>query len=181
MTVRPFLKSPPQGALLATADLRILCSLDTDEQDLKLEMAQRAAVDMLDGYTGRLGRCILRQVWALPLTDGACAVDLPFPDCRDLAVERFDGSTWSAVDGVALTQRGRRVHLSGLPQDRADLHLTCVAGWETPEDVPQNLVQAVGSLVAHLFDYDPRTWAGLSGGELPRNVAMMIAPLVVVA
>lgn len=183
MTARPVLIEAPQGALMSVPELRTLCRVDGPDHDARLEGAQRAAVELLDGYTGRLGRCILPQRWAVPLEGAADMVSLPFPQCRDFVVEARTGDQWAPVESAMVVPGncGTVVAVTDMSEDVGAQRLAFWAGWDTPEDVPSNLVQAVGLLVAHLFDYDPRTWAGLQPGRLPMNVEAMISPLVVLA
>lgn len=178
--MRPFRVEAPQGVLVPVEELRLQVRADTDEQDSLIKAYERAAVDFLDGYTGRLGRCILRQKWALPLVGNPEAVFLPFPDCRELEIKHLDDQgTWSDVEGVSVTQMDDYALLMDLPADQSGLYLTCWAGWETAEDVPENLKQAVRLMVAHWFDPDAdRNVRNIAPGGLPGSVAAMIEPLV---
>lgn len=178
--MRPFRVEAPQGVLVPVEELRQQLRVDTDEQDSLIAAYERSAVDFLDGYTGRLGRCILRQKWALPLLGNPKAVFLPFPDCREFAVERLDDQgAWVQVAGVTVTQMEDHALLVDLPSDKIDLHLTCWAGWTAADDVPENLKQAVRLLVAHWFDPEAdRNVRSIAPGGLPNSVAAMIQPLV---
>ncbi len=177
--MRPFRVEAPQGALVPVEELRQQVRADTDEQDSLIEAYERSAVDFLDGYTGRLGRCILRQKWALPLIGNPEAVFLPFPDCREFAIERLDDrGGWAPVTGVTVTRMEDYALLMDLPGDRTGLHLTCRAGWATAEDVPDNLKQAVRLLVAHWFDNRAAVTTGQAAHQVPMAVDAMIAPLV---
>ena len=181
--MRPFRVEAPQGVLVTWDDedgLAVQCSLETtDERRGLVEGFERAAVAFLDGYTGRLGRCILRQKWALPLIGNPEAVFLPFPDCREFAIEqRDDQGAWSPVDGVTVTRMEDYALLVDLPPDQTGLYLTCWAGWETAEDVPENLKQAVRLLVAHWFDNRAAVATGQTPHHAPLAVDAMIAPLV---
>lgn len=175
MRAAPFQITPPDGPLIPTTDLRGVVRMETDERDGDIEAALSGAVALLDGYRGRLGRCILAQRWALPLVGRAEAVLLPFPDCRDPRVERLVDGAW--VEGAGLFHSGQWVALSDMPDDFTGLHLTVTVGYETPADVPGDIMAAVRLLVAHLFDYDPRAW-GVEVGNLPANVEAMIAAKV---
>lgn len=179
--MRPFQVEAPQGVLVPVNDtLRQQLRVDTDELDGLIASYEKSAVDFLDGYDGRLGRCILRQKWALPLVGNPEAVFLPFPDCRDFAIERLEThGAWVQEAGVTVTQIEDYVLLADLPGDQTGLHLTCWAGWGTAEDVPENLKQAVRLLVAHWFDPDAEKNArSIAPGGLPNSVAVMIQPLV---
>jgi len=177
--MRPFRVEAPAGPLVPVADLRGQVLMDSDEQDNRIAAYERAAVDFLDGYTGRLGRCILRQKWALPLVGNPEAVFLPFPDCREFAIERLDDQgAWAQVAGVTVTRMEDYALLVDLPNDQTGLHLTCWVGWETADDVPENLKQAVRLLVAHWFDNRAAVSTGQAPHPVPLAVDALIAPLV---
>ncbi len=177
--MRPFRVEAPQGVLVPVEELRQQVRADTDEQDSLIEAYERSAVDYLDGYTGRLGRCILRQKWALQLVGNPEAAFLPFPDCREFSIERLDDQgAWSQVDGVTVTRMEDYALLMDLPGDQTGLHLTCWAGWSTADDVPDNLKQAVRLLVAHWFDNRAAVTTGQATHRVPMAVDSMIAPLV---
>ena len=177
--MRPFRVEAPQGVLVPVAELRMQVRADADEQDSLIEAYERSAVDFLDGYTGRLGRCILRQKWALPLVGNPEAVFLPFPDCREFAIEHLDDQgVWSDVVGATVTQVGDTALLVDLPSDQTGLNLTCWAGWETAGDVPENLKQAVRLLVAHWFDNREAVTTGQAAHQMPMAVDAMISPLL---
>ena len=177
--MRPFRVEAPQGVLVDLAELREQVRADTNEQDNLIEAFERSAVAYLDGYTGRLGRCILRQKWALPLVGNPEAVFLPFPDCREFKIERLDDQgAWSDVAGVTVTQMEDCALLMDMPSDQTGLHLTCWAGWETADDVPENLKQAVRMLVGHWFDNRSAVSNGPAPHQVPMAVDAMIGPLV---
>lgn len=181
--MRPFRVVAPQGVLVpwAAADgLAVLCGLEPDDERQGLvEGFERAAVAYFDGYSGRLKRCILRQKWALPLIGNPEAVNLPFPDCREFEIERReDDLSWTPIEDVTIKVERDRVWLTDLPQDSSGLHLTCWAGWETPAEVDQNLVQAVRLLVAHWFDNRSAVSAGPTPHEVPLGVDAMASPLI---
>lgn len=186
--MRPFRVEAPEGVLVpwnSTNGLAIFCGLEVDdERQALIEGFEQAAVDYLDGYSGRLGRCILRQKWALPLTDAAQVVQLPFPDCRDFQIEdRSIEGEWSVVEGTVLdclTLGGipDQVVLTDLPDDHSGLFLTCIAGWETVAEVPDNLKQAVKFLVAHWFEHRSAVSTTGSVSQVPLAFNAMISPLV---
>lgn len=177
--MRPFRVEAPQGALVPIEQLKLQARVETDSEDSLITAFEKSAVDYFDGYTGRLGRCVLRQKWALPLIGEPEAVFLPFPDCREFAVERLDDQgAWSIEAGVTISQDGDCVHLADLPDDQSGFHLTCWAGWETADDVPENLKQAVRMLVAHWYDNRSAVASGDQPHQVPMAVESMISPLL---
>lgn len=178
--MRPFRVEAPEGVLVPVEELRQHVRADTNEEDNLIEAFERSAVDFLDGYTGRLGRCILRQKWALPLDGSSEPVHLSFPDCRDLSIERLDDQgVWSDVAGVTVTQIDDCALIADLPSDKTGLHLTYWAGWDTAADVPANLKQAVRMLVAHWFENRTAVTTGQTAAhQMPMAVEAMIEPLL---
>lgn len=175
--MRPFQLEAPTATLFDASDLHLHLRVDTTEQDPLLSAYIAAAVGYLDGYSGRLGRCILKQKWAFPLNDNTEVVYLPFPDCRDFAVEREQpASTWTALSGVDVQIARDAVFLAELPDDLEGVHLTCYAGWDTPAKVPAPLKQAVRMLVAHWFDNRAEVTVGQAPHQLPAGVEMLISP-----
>lgn len=180
--MRPFRVEAPQGVLVPVDELRQHVREDTNEEDSLIQSYEKAAVAYLDGYSGRLGRCVLRQKWALPLLGNPESVFLPFPDCREFAIERLDDQgVWSDVTGVTVTKMEDYVLLVDMPGDQTGLHLTCWAGWETADDVPENVKQVVRLMVAHWFEYRGVVTAGQTQHQLPLAVEAMIQPLVQVS
>lgn len=143
-----------KGASSGKAQIMCKATLTSLTTDAAGSVGDGIAPDRMagDGYTGRLGRCILRQKWALPLIVQPDVVCLPFPDCREFKVERLVDGVWTEVDAVTLALFENQVSLSEMPDDWEGLHLTCYAGWESADKVPGNLKQAVRLLVAHWFD-----------------------------
>ncbi|MGH1579074.1 head-tail connector protein [Planktotalea sp.] len=184
--MRPVLVIPPEAPLVALSGpdgLQAQCRVDVDEEgasaeDGLLQAFERSAVSYLDGYSGKLGRCILKQKWALPLSDGSHAIFLPFPDCRDFSIERLDSEgNWSDVEGVSIQVGNDAAVFTDLPSDRTGLHLTCFAGWETSNDVPESLKQAVRMMVAHWFLHRETVTPMGNAQHLPMAAQALIAPL----
>ena len=151
--MRPFIVTAPTGDLVSISDL-LDHVVGSPEHSVLISGLQKAAVAHLDGYTGRLGRCILKQKWALPLFDAPDEIYLPFPDCRDFKFEsKNDAGVWSEVLGPSvLPLKLDHLAVSDLPADTSSLYLTCNAGWESVEDVPSDLKLAVSMLVGHWYE-----------------------------
>ncbi|MEO0485276.1 MAG: head-tail connector protein [Pseudomonadota bacterium] len=138
---------------------------------------ERAAVSFLDGYTGRLGRCILDQKWALPLNKRPDVVNLPFPDCRGFAIERKDADSWVEVPGAALQVFEDQVSLSDLPSNADGLFLTFRAGWADASNVPEDYKQIVRLLVAHWFVNRAAVSPSTAATAIPFGAEALISPL----
>ena len=179
--MRPFCVEAPEQPLVTyggTEGLKKHCRCDTDEEQALIEAFEAAAVAWLDGYSGHLGRCVLRQKWALPLMVRQDSVALPFPDCRDFAVERLmpDG-IWSEIEHVSIQADRDYAILTDLPGDRDGLHLTFWAGWNSVDAVPEHLKQVVRMLVAHWYGNRSAVAPGAEHRQLPLSVEAMLRPL----
>jgi hypothetical protein len=177
--MRPFLVEAPDGDVVPVDDaLRTQCRIDGTDHDAALQGYVLAAVAMFDGYQGRLGRCILRQKWALPFTAGTLAVSLPFPDCRGFAIEYKDGGdAWQVLGGPVFEPGFDCVGISDVPDHDGPLYLTFFDGWDTADDVPENLKQAIRQLVA-LWHGAPAAATDQKMHDLPFGVAALVSPLV---
>ena len=178
--MRPVRISAPASPLVTLEDLRQQVRAGTAEEDALLEAYERAAVDWLDGYSGRLGRCILAQTWAMtvPFGSGPALFTLPFPDCRDLTVERPDGAGgWEEFD-AEIQQDGESASVSGLPSDATGYRLKFVAGWSDPSEVPNNLKQAVRFIVTHWSENRSAVISNGTPSAMPFAVEAMISPLI---
>ena len=179
--MRPFLLQEPQGSVIPVEELRDICRVATEESDDYLRSLEKSAVAWLDGYSGRLGRCILSQRWALPLVGQPEAVSLPFPDCRDFKVEEDDGlGNWSGVPDVTTSKRGDHLFLTGLPEDTSSMAVTCTAGWDTAYYVHDGIKQAIRMMVAHWYDNRSAVATGQTPTEVPLGVEALISPMICV-
>lgn len=155
----PFLVTPPSGDILTDADLRRHVQVDDDYNGSSDDMAQlrdfeRAAVSYLDGYTGRLGRCLLTQTWAIELGSTDRCLRLPFPETRDHVFKVKDaGGSWNAMPDGAVAVDGLDVVVCSFPDgvSKAWLHFT--AGSDSPDEVDARAKQILRLLVA-VWDED---------------------------
>ena len=175
--MRPFIVTAPVGDLIDPAELMDHVRGNAEDAAL-LASYQAAAVSYLDGYSGRLGRCLLRQKWAFPLFDAPETVLLPFPDCREFKFERQDAlGAWSDVAGPTITVIARdEFQISDLPDDLDGLSLTCIAGWDTSDETPDGVKQAVKMLVAHWYENRTAVNAGSVASAVPLGFDAMIDP-----
>lgn len=181
--MRPTLAVAPAGVLVpwsGDGGLAAHCSLEEDDERQGLvESYERAAVNYLDGFSGRLGRCILRQKWVVPLSSQPSVIYPPFPDSREFAIERQDEASWVAAAAPAFEVISGCVHLSDYPVDLEGLHLTFWAGWEKSSDVPEDIKQIVRFLVAYWFEgRGDSMGVNLSTHHTPVAVEALLAPLI---
>jgi len=177
--MRPFRVEAPASPLVDLDDLKAHLRFDGPDQDDLITALEAVAVDHLDGYSGRLGRCILRQKWAFPLIGQPHVVPLPFPDCREFKIEHFDGSTtWTDAEGTVVPCPLDTVLLEDMPDDWSGLHLTCYAGAENTAEVKEAIKHAVKLMVSHWFKNTSAVTTDETARELPMGVQTLLSPLI---
>lgn len=97
MTLR--LVTPPVSLPVTLEEAKKQCRVYHDDDDEVILRHIQTAVAELDGRDGYLGRCIMEQTWAMPVTAwwGSETLVLPFADARDIVVTYLD------EDGVEQT------------------------------------------------------------------------------
>lgn len=88
---------PPQGLPVSVEEARRQVRVDGDHEDALLERLIRAATARLDGDKGRLGRCLMPQVWELRLDafPAGGAIELPLAPVIEIVQV-----TYQDLDGV---------------------------------------------------------------------------------
>ncbi|MEN0040484.1 MAG: hypothetical protein AAF764_04020 [Pseudomonadota bacterium] len=186
--MRPRLVTAPASPVVDLTTLKAWLRVEhSDEDDLITELEQ-AAVAVLDGWSGLLGRCLVTQTWALDLVDfvgrmmpkggGACGIELPFPDTSEVVVTYLD------ADGVEQTLDAANVSVvrsggadwavltSQLPDLDPDTNtpvtVTQTCGYGEAGDVPSSLQLAIKATVAQWYDDRAST------GSMPDGAASMV-------
>lgn len=161
---------------------------DFSDDDALLMALAEAAVSHLDGWSGRLGRCMLNQVWRFPWRQWPSSVGVvPLCDVSAVSVRYRDGAdieqtlpaqqfrffpvaTGTAIEWTSAFQ-------SPTIFDRTDaIGVEVTAGYgPQPSSVPRALRTAVIMLAATW--YERREATSESGEqELPFRVRQIIAP-----
>lgn len=154
----PVLVTPPASLPVTLEFVRDRCRISDFVDDVQLEMAIRAAVARLDGFTGVLGRCIMPQTWRVT----ACAGDvvLPMPDVTAATVDDVPVTVTASALGPVVT----------LAAD-GDVEFTCAM----PAGMLDTARVIVLLLVGHW--YARREAAGEALAETPMAVDMLAASL----
>lgn len=162
-------------------------AFSTDD-DTALQAYLDAAVAFLDGRDGRLGRCMINQIWLFDVEEWCPEVALPFPDVSAVTVRYFD------ADDVEQTVAPDQYLLSGgtapsirfvsgfaapaLAIDRIRpivIEMTVGFG-ATADNVPAPLRHAIRMLVGHWFVNREAVAEGAAPGEVPLGFDALIAP-----
>lgn len=174
------------GLELAKTHLRV----DGAAEDALITGYVGAAVAMLDGAAGRLGRALLPQQWTLVLdafpASSTQAIRLPLPPLRQIdEVAYVDGDgvrrvwaaeTYQVVGGRATPARLFPAYGQGWPVARAQpgaVEITFTAGYDA---VPEPIVQAVLLLVGQWYANREAVNVGNIVNELPFAVEALLTP-----
>jgi uncharacterized phiE125 gp8 family phage protein len=178
------IEAPAQLLTVSEVKVHLRLDHDHDHEDLLIRVLIDVAVGWMDGWQGVLGRCILRQTWAIKA--GALAsMALPFPDPQSAVVSYLDAAGASqTVDPSAF--RVRTVRGAGqlvfaetftappLLAGRDDaVTVTAVYGRDA---APAPLKVAVLMLVGHWYRNREAVVTGTTTAEVPMAVQSLIAP-----
>lgn len=159
---RPILTTPP-AELPVDVDLCKQHSVvDYDDDDQLIEGYIHAACGILDGFSGRLGRCIINQTWQVQRVRFERVFHLPVPDVSTVEIsctlttdEAFTVPAASVlVEPVATGTNIRFKRDFSFPALAADTSVSVrfTAGFGGAADVPWPLKVAIMQIVAHLHD-----------------------------
>jgi hypothetical protein len=177
--MRPIRVEAPVGDVVTLDDLRDHCREIDGEHDAKIAAAGKAAVAYLDGYSGRLGRCILQQKWAFPLGTLGQMVSLPFPDCRDFALEYLDeNDAWAVVPNVTFATGFDWVAVDeGGDDQEGQLYLTALSGAVDANGVDDRIKQIIRALTVLWYDTPSTVMKDGKAQAMPHGIETLISSL----
>lgn len=184
MHTKPQRVTPPSNLPLDLATAKQHLSVGFDRHDTLIDGYIAAAVDKLDGPSGKLGRFLCTQVWRTRF-DGITGgiIRLPFIDVQSVVVtyqdevgadQTIDASNYEFV----LETRGasiifyRDFQCPTFDEVPYPVTVTMTVGYGEPEDVPFALKTALMMIVARL--YENREGLGEGVSEIPSGVESMI-------
>ncbi len=150
----------PVSLVEAKAHMRVVSTMDDDS----IRMYLGAAVDLLDGPTGLLGRAICTQTWAwvtpafdsqmrLPIGQASAIVSVQYLDTAGAAQTLSSANYYLAHD--ALGPYLKNTPTGSWPSliDRDDaVTITFTAGFGDAAAVPRNLKAGIMMLASHLYE-----------------------------
>jgi len=182
-----YLVTPPAAQPVNLADIKqhVRRAYSADD-DAMLQAYLDAAVAMLDGKDGILGRCMVTQSWGFDLDQWARTIALPFPDVASATIRYRD------AEGVVQTVAASAYELSsGNPATlwfnddfdfpalsaihRHPISVEFEAGFGDVDAVPAALKQVIRMMAAHWFVNREAVLSGATVGELPLGVATLIS------
>lgn len=181
----------PIGEPVTVEDAREHCRIDGNHEDNLLRALVTSAREHVEAYTGR---SLVSTTWELRMEYFPLSITLPKAPVSSVAqITYIDQSgaqqTLAAnayqlvVDGGIHAQAGRvfKAYDQTWPMTRGhleDVRVRYVAGYGTPNDVPQSIKAAIRLMVGHLYENREATTQG-NLGTLPLGVSALLAPFVV--
>lgn len=157
----PLLVTAPAVVPVDLPSVKAWLRVDYGDEDENIRLMINSAVAYLDGYRGILGRCLINQVWSTSHRSWAKRIPAVMPNVSAAVVKYYD------INGTQQTVSASdyRVHADyiyfknsfGHPQlevDRDDpitVEWTCGFG-AAATDIPQDIKDAIKTLVAHWFE-----------------------------
>ncbi|WP_031326264.1 head-tail connector protein [Rhodobacter capsulatus] len=179
----------PTAVPLSVAQAKEQAEFEGDHRDSMIADQIAAAVDLLDGPTGWLGRAIVTQTWLLELPSWPSCLVLPVEPVQSVSVSYLD------ISGAEMPVSDGSYYLRQAPAMPAELHwasgwvppavsmaaplpvrITMVAGYGDAAACPPAIRQAIRMLVAHWMAV--REGVNVSAGsasEIPLTVGALLA------
>ena len=182
--MKPQLVTAPAAALLTASEVKAQVRVDFSDDDTLLTRLIGAVTSHLDGWSGVLGRCLIRQTWRQDFCNWGAVLRLPFPDVSAITSVTYvdangeqqtvdSGSYQIAEDHVSSFVRFKNAFSwPSLSADvAAPVSVTFTAGYGTEaSSVPDMIRHAAIMLVAAW--YEDREGRGI----VPDHVDRMLAP-----
>ncbi|MDJ0631097.1 MAG: head-tail connector protein [Rhodobacter sp.] len=187
--IPPILVTPPAGDPVVTlAEAKLHCRVDDTAEDTLITSLVGAATSFLDGWRGKLGRCIVNQTWKqfysawgdpmrLPFCDVSSVASLTYYDA-DAAEQTVDSDAFELIEDA----RSAQIHFKDaftrppLDSDRAfPIEIEFIAGFGAASAVPEDLKQLVKLMVGHWYENREASIVGTSVNELPLGAQSLIA------
>lgn len=188
MAFAPVLITPPSGEVVSINEAKSWLWVDHDQDDVLISSMISAAVENLDGRKGKLGRCLLTQIWRQDFDGWGSEVRLrlPLSDVSAVAVKYYDGDNVLQTVSSSLYQLmedecGFYVSfLSGFSApplyDRADpVQVTMTCGYGAASAVPGPIKTAIMMMVAGWY----ATRESVSERQMhvvPNGILSMLSP-----
>lgn len=173
----------PSALPVSVPEAKAWARIDHSSEDAVIETMIQAATNMLDGYSGVLGMCILSQTWRVSQRDWTWQIRLPFPNVNGVSVSYFDASNVEQTISASFYElivdsRGAIVRFKddftdpSVYDDRSDaVRVAVTSGYANAGAVPSEIKSAIMMLVANWFEDREAT------GTMTPGVAALLAPI----
>lgn len=178
--LRPIRIADPAGDLVTLEAVKNHLAVSFDDDDGVIADLINAAVSMLDGYNGFLGRCIISQDWQVSFANWPDEfVRLPFPNIQSVTIEYDNASDVTETLGpggftYGDDELGGFVQLTGGGAELSSaaewpVRVQFTAGFGTAAYVPAEIKTAVTLMVSHWYNNRE------GQGEIPESVEALIS------
>ncbi|WP_310622478.1 head-tail connector protein [Flexibacterium corallicola] len=182
---KPFLKTPPQEALIPLQLARHHLRIEGEDEDSLIETYVVAVESYLDGWSGYLGRCLLVQEWSQTFDRFTPEIRLPFPDVQTVTVRYLDGHgdfQTLAPERVQLREDARGCFLipakgscwPSLPATPECVQVDMIVGYGSPDDVPAFVKLAALLLLGHYYENREAVTVGVTSAPMPISVNALL-------
>lgn len=103
--LKPVRTVAPQNQLMTVAEIKAQARVDFGDDDALLGRLIDAATAEFDGWSGRIGRCLVAQTWRQDYRSWSRELRLPFPDVQSIAAISYVDANGASqtVSGDAYT------------------------------------------------------------------------------
>lgn len=153
----------PAEKPVTVEEAMLYCRVDDQNEAAVIDRFIGAATDHLDGYAGKLGRCLVDQNWALTF-DRFCTMHrLPFPAREIVSITYVDAAGVSRTvssgayslhrDALGSFVRVRPGQVWPAVTDQSEaIKITFTAGYGGAEDVPDGIKTAIMMIVSEVYE-----------------------------
>lgn len=189
--LRPVRTVAPAAEPISLAEAKAHLRVDASDEDALITAQIQAAVSALDGWSGRLGRCLVTQTWRQDFRDFPAGglLRLPFPDVSSVIVTYVDeagetqtlsSSTYHLVaDAIgSVVVRDPDATWPTTDDRPASVSVTLVAGYGAAGDVPASIRAALLLMVGDLYRNRETMVIGTISSSVPMSmtVSALLAP-----
>lgn len=185
--LKPVRITAPADTPISLAEAKANMRVDGTDEDALITSLIGAAVDLIDGWSGILGRCVFTQTWRQDFQDfpSGRMIRLPLDPVQSVTVVYSDtANVEQTLSGTFYSLHTDDVGpflwlLDGQNwpsvNDRLDaVRIEMVVGYGAASDVPNSIKQALFLMVGHW--YENREASGKSMQEIPLGVYALLAP-----
>jgi len=185
--LKPVRITAPADTPISLAEAKANMRVDGTDEDALITSLIGAAVDLIDGWSGILGRCVFTQTWRQDFQDfpSGRMIRLPLDPVQSGTVGYSDtANVEQTLSGTFYSLHTDDVGpflwlLDGQNwpsvNDRLDaVRIEMVVGYGAASDVPNSIKQALFLMVGHW--YENREASGRSMQEIPLGVYALLAP-----
>jgi uncharacterized phiE125 gp8 family phage protein len=185
---RPILVTAPTETPITSEEAVLHLRIDTDDEDSLVDGLIDAAVAYLDGWTGRLGKCLVTQTWKQQYDLFAQRMRLPLDPVQSIASVKYQDinnatqTISSSNYQLLIDERGPYVEFNynyTLPITYAQeppIVIQFVVGYGSADQVPNALKQAMLLLIANWYKNREAVLDGYRVELLPGGVEALLAP-----